>query len=78
MMFIKYVCRVPLRMTEEELLAGDDAVHGEAAYTLLEISGHHHSHEVSTTAESTEKGLPTKNGAEIEGEVPEASTTAHV
>jgi Amt family ammonium transporter len=31
-LFIKYVCRVPLRMSEEELLAGDDAVHGEAAY----------------------------------------------
>jgi Amt family ammonium transporter len=32
--FIKYVCRIPLRMSEEELLAGDDAVHGEAAYFL--------------------------------------------
>src|ERR1700760_2027312 len=32
--FIKYVCRVPLRMSEEELLAGDDAVHGEAAYSF--------------------------------------------
>jgi Amt family ammonium transporter len=32
--FIQYVCRIPLRMTEEELLAGDDAVHGEAAYFL--------------------------------------------
>ena len=33
-MFIKYVCRIDLRMSEEELLAGDDAVHGEAAYFL--------------------------------------------
>ena len=32
MLFIKYVCRVPLRMTEEELLIGDDAIHGEEAY----------------------------------------------
>jgi Amt family ammonium transporter len=32
--FIKYVCRIPLRMSEEELLAGDDAVHGEAAYSF--------------------------------------------
>jgi ammonium transporter, Amt family len=32
--FIQYVCRIPLRMSEEELLAGDDAVHGEAAYFL--------------------------------------------
>jgi len=32
--FIKYVCRVPLRMTEEQLLAGDSFVHGEAAYAF--------------------------------------------
>lgn len=30
--FIKYVCRVPLRMSEEDLLIGDDAIHGEEAY----------------------------------------------
>ena len=34
--FIKYVCRVPLRMTEEELLIGDDAIHGEQAYCFNE------------------------------------------
>lgn len=32
MCFIKYVCRVPLRMSEEEMLIGDDAIHGEEAY----------------------------------------------
>ena len=32
MLFIKHVLRVPLRMTEEELLIGDDAIHGEEAY----------------------------------------------
>ena len=32
MLFIKYVLRIPLRMTEEELLIGDDAIHGEEAY----------------------------------------------
>lgn len=32
MAFIKYVCRIPLRMTEEQLLIGDDAIHGEDAY----------------------------------------------
>ena len=31
-MFIKYVCRVPLRMTDEQLLIADDAIHGEEAY----------------------------------------------
>jgi len=32
MVFIRYVCRIPLRMTEEQLLVGDDAIHGEDAY----------------------------------------------
>jgi Amt family ammonium transporter len=34
MCFIKYVCRVPLRMSEEQLLAGDNSIHGESAYVL--------------------------------------------
>ena len=34
MIFIKYVLRVPLRMSEADLLLGDDAVHGEAAYVF--------------------------------------------
>lgn len=34
LLFIKYVCRVPLRMTEDELLIGDEAIHGESAYCL--------------------------------------------
>jgi Amt family ammonium transporter len=32
LLFIKYVLRVPLRMSEAELLIGDDAIHGEEAY----------------------------------------------
>lgn len=36
MAFIKYVCRVPLRMSEEELIIGDDAIHGEAAYCFID------------------------------------------
>jgi Amt family ammonium transporter len=40
--FIKYVCRIPLRMTEAELLAGDDAIHGEAAYVLGPCEAHEH------------------------------------
>jgi Amt family ammonium transporter len=36
--FIKYVLRVPLRMSEEDLLIGDDAIHGEAAYGFV-LSG---------------------------------------
>ena len=32
--FIKYVLRIPLRMSEEALAIGDDMVHGEAAYVF--------------------------------------------
>jgi len=42
MCFIKYVLRIPLRMTEEQLEAGDDAVHGEAAYVLGPCEAHEH------------------------------------
>lgn len=36
MLFIKYVCRIPLRMSEEDMLIGDDAVHGECGYCLFD------------------------------------------
>ena len=40
MIFIKHVCRIPLRMTEEELLIGDEAIHGEEAYCFADdVSG---------------------------------------
>lgn len=34
-LLIQYVLRIPLRMKEEHLLVGDDAVHGEEAYALF-------------------------------------------
>ena len=34
MMFIKYVCRVPLRMSDEMCEIGDYAIHGEEPYTF--------------------------------------------
>ena len=34
MLFIKYVLRIPLRMSEDKLLIGDDAIHGEDAYAF--------------------------------------------
>jgi Amt family ammonium transporter len=40
--FIKYVLRVPLRMSEEALIAGDSIVHGEAAYVLGPCEAHEH------------------------------------
>ncbi|KAF2148608.1 ammonium transporter [Myriangium duriaei CBS 260.36] len=36
MLFIKYVCRIPLRMSEEDMLIGDDAIHGETAYCFFD------------------------------------------
>ncbi|KAK9319768.1 ammonium transporter AmtB-like domain-containing protein [Lipomyces orientalis] len=37
MAFIKYVLRIPLRMSDEMLLIGDDAVHGEDAYAFGDV-----------------------------------------
>lgn len=42
MLFIKHVLRVPLRMTDEQLLVGDDMIHGEAAYVLGPCEAHGH------------------------------------
>lgn len=41
MCFIKYVCRVPLRMTQEQLDVGDYAVHGEEPYTFAHYNIKH-------------------------------------
>jgi ammonium transporter, Amt family len=40
MLFINFVLRVPLRMSEEVLLIGDDAVHGEDAYAFGDRRSH--------------------------------------
>ncbi|KAH7119342.1 ammonium transporter AmtB-like domain-containing protein [Dactylonectria macrodidyma] len=40
LLFIKYVLRIPLRMSEEQLVLGDDAIHGEAAYVFGPCEGH--------------------------------------
>ncbi|KUJ16473.1 ammonium transporter [Mollisia scopiformis] len=42
MCFIKYVLRIPLRMSEEQMEAGDDMIHGEAAYVLGPCEAHEH------------------------------------
>lgn len=42
LLFIKYVCRIPLRMSEKDLLAGDDAIHGEVPYVLGPCEAHEH------------------------------------
>lgn len=33
LIFIRFVLRIPLRMSDEDLLVGDEACHGESAYT---------------------------------------------
>jgi ammonium transporter, Amt family len=40
LLFIKHVLRIPLRMSEEQLLLGDDAVHGEEAYVFGPCEAH--------------------------------------
>jgi Amt family ammonium transporter len=40
LLFIKHVLRIPLRMSEEDLLLGDDAAHGEAAYVFGPCEAH--------------------------------------
>lgn len=38
MLFIKFVLRIPLRMSDDQLLIGDDAIHGEDAYAFGDVS----------------------------------------
>jgi ammonia channel protein AmtB len=35
LLFIKHALRIPLRMTDEELEVGDDAIHGVSHYSSL-------------------------------------------
>jgi Amt family ammonium transporter len=41
MLFIQHVCRVPLRMSPEQLAVGDYAVHGEEPYTFAHYNVKH-------------------------------------
>ena len=43
LLFIKYVLRVPLRMSEEQLLVGDFAIHGEEPYIFMFSEEQHRS-----------------------------------
>lgn len=57
-LFIKYVCRVPLRMSEQDLMIGDDAVHGEAAYTFHDVEDTTSNYIQGTSADE-ENGIST-------------------
>lgn len=76
--FIKYVLRIPLRASEQVLLVGDDAMHGEAAYSFLDNDQpfHHHrehahyDHSMDPAA-GTPPGQEAKDGYESNGKGPE-------
>jgi Amt family ammonium transporter len=40
MCFIKYVLRIPLRMSEAELLVGSEIIHGEVPYVFGPCEAH--------------------------------------
>ncbi|KAH8683592.1 ammonium transporter AmtB-like domain-containing protein [Ilyonectria robusta] len=62
LLFIKHVLRIPLRMTEEQLILGDDSIHGEAAYVFGPCEAHDpeqgyiHGELVPTSADETGMG----------------------
>lgn len=60
--FIRYVCRIPLRMTEEQLLIGDDAIHGEAAYEFESLPGVDRDQETIRATNGHPSGNGTGNG----------------
>lgn len=57
MLFIKYVLRIPLRMSEEHLAVGDDAIHGEEAYALFYEGQRDH-----FAREDYESGIDSRSG----------------
>jgi Amt family ammonium transporter len=59
--FLKYVLRMRLRMSEEELLIGDVAVHGEEAYPAEDL--------VSVAASAADEAAGAADGSSPDGEV---------
>ena len=68
MCFIKYVLRIPLRMSEEELLAGSEMIHGEVPYVWS-----CESHEKLLDGQDVRKSeiLQNDGGSVIEGQNPQ-------
>jgi len=62
-LFIKYVCRVPLRMSEQDLIVGDDAIHGEAAYAFQDVEDTTSQFLVGESPHDPENGGATKKEA---------------
>jgi len=68
MLFIKYVLRIPLRMSDEDLMIGDDAIHGESAYTFGDVHGITlHGHEPMRKKSDIETGTPPESAETGEG-----------
>jgi Amt family ammonium transporter len=59
MLFIQYVCRVPLRMTPEQLAIGDYAIHGEEPYTFAHYNRHHNLVDPRVKTSDEESGVLT-------------------
>jgi len=72
--FIKYVLRIPLRMSPDVLAIGDDAIHGECAYVfdVHEVDRHFHPHH----AGGTEKGDVGNHGKHDNAQANVAAVTA--
>ncbi len=86
---IKYILRIPLRSSEEVLLIGDDAIHGEAAYSLdqhIPLLSRHDGERDSAGAEGSGEGFGLKDtvfgarngGIEDGHKNGEASRVSHV
>jgi ammonium transporter, Amt family len=59
MIFIQYVCRVPLRMTPEQLAVGDYAIHGEEPYTFAHYNRYHNLVSARVKGSDEESGVLT-------------------
>lgn len=64
LLFIKHVLRIPLRMTEQQMIEGDDAIHGEYAYCFADdVTGLVPSQEV---IEGVQGESPDNSGPDLE------------
>jgi len=58
LLFIKHVLRIPLRMSHEHLLEGDNAIHGEDAYVFETLEVHKDSEASSDGKEKEDASRP--------------------
>lgn len=65
---IKYILRIPLRMSEEQLRVGDDAIHGESAYVYdFDVEGRGPGDSRYTSGQQTVEGIsPNRDGVFVD------------